>query len=85
MWYVEFGGLDPAASLRSYSLRTLYVSNPAARKASGLFPSSAIAHMCGLQLLSLRGYATLELDRVPSSVHTLQVGPAHVVKELSHR
>ena len=85
LWNIEFGDNDSAASLSPYRLRTLYVSNPALRKSSGTFLSGAITHMLDLELLSLRSYTHLELDSVPTSVHTLQVGPARIVKDLSHK
>ena len=50
-----------------------------------VFLSEAVKHMHGLQLLSLRGYTQLDLEHVPASVGTLQVSPAVIVSQLSHR
>ena len=87
LWNLELGSAcaPTAAALAPFSLRALYISSPLQGGASKLFASAPIAHMDGLLLLSLRGFTALDLGQVPSSVHTLQVGPARVVKGPSHR
>lgn len=86
VWNLELSGKQDVAALRPYQLRSLYACRPAQHAVPAcVFSSAPIMHMDNLELLSLRGYTHLQLNLVPASVDTLQVGPAVVMEELSHR
>ncbi|KAK9812129.1 hypothetical protein WJX73_009542 [Symbiochloris irregularis] len=85
LWNIELDGEGhaSASALTPFDLSTLYASP--LNRGKGTFSSSSIAHMSRLKLLSLRAYSYLDLSEVPSSVATLQVGPARLLSRLTHR
>ena len=84
IWNLEFDDHDTLTALQPYSLSSLYACKPAKHRQAS-FLSAAVKHMSSLALLSLRGYTHLDLQCVPVSVSTLQIGPAVVMKPLSHK